>query len=815
MQHNKNLSPLFILSFTTILLFSPSKQDCFCGSRDVTPSKFGFNAKDSLKGHQANLNMRLNENYQIASIVNYIDVFLSKFNRLNLKKPSWPVPLKISGVQNLNFFHQKEGFNTMMTHRISQNLFLEVRIEMYNTYKTKGQFNLFATLVRRNFKGTMSEELKKGAKISKDILNYPLKRAHLSHFYGNQLAVDVCRFMYASVNKVLVDFFDVNLQGIVYKEIGTNLRSHKYKKECVEMPSFKVYLGVNQINQMITDTRQKMEEAGVVSSEALEQKLKEMNDKGQNLSQIHVPKLQRRKSNLLTPIFMNKDGAEMLAEEYEGTQEYQHKIREVYQMEYQEFLDQEIDLVDDSQNLNLIDEKKLLEKSKSKVEVMGQDFSPKQLKPEEEKEFVQISTKDQREKILQPLNDFSPQARFEKLERLVSQSRLEREDDINNLEKLITQAIVENFDRLPKSKEARSEGYLKELKKNFTVQMKNNEVLREKLGIDLDEDELELNPEQKKQITEFLNDQFVLLRTTPLQTNVNSNFRAVFGKNKPLTQNFVTSQTSKKGIIFGRSNSLPSDFFKTASTETINLIGRNEVIVISKNEDFNENQILQEGLSQNSEFEFTIDAMELKPREYHEETVEVMFSQNDFKEQKDIYNPDSMFLGNQSLSPEEREQTIKQIIELTNFIYQNQIKCDFELYTDRTIFLNMPDLEVSQLLTNLNMIVEAGTQEQLPVIVTTEPMITSLDQTSIGTQEVVNEKTEHNQPKEYFAEISMEIPGYTKEQVQQMIVQMMEEEAFLTIGETKINGEKQDELNQLHLVGYDITDHLANDLNEL
>ena len=814
MRITKKSTQIFIF-LITLNVIAKSRQDCFCGSRDVTPDTYCFKAGNKDLGNLKNLNSKLTENYQIASIVNYIDVFLSKFNRLNLKKPSWPIPLKISGVKNLNFMKKKEGFNTMMTHRISQNLYLEIRIELYNTFKTKGQFNVFTTLVRTNFHPVDKQQLKKGSTFSiskQGILNYPLKRASLSHFYGNQLAVDVCRLMYASVNKIMVDFFDINLQSVVYKEIGTNLMSHKYKKECVEVPSFKVYLGVNQISQMITDTREKMQSFGLDNSEQLKQKLKEINEKGGALNQVQVPKLHRRQSHLLTPIIMEQNGAEMLASDYEGTEQYQQKIREVYDLSYEEFLDQEISGQDKNQSTILIDEQKLFEEKSEDLKVMGQEFSPKKNVSQIVETKSPIEVVNQRQMIVKDLDEESPQCRRECLQKIVGQSRLEREKNINQLEQVINEAIIDNFDRLPKNTETRSEGYLNELRRGFTIQMKNNQALRDKLGIDLDEDDVQLNSHQRSQIAEYLNNQFVFLRTTPLETSINKNFRNLFGPQDPSAQEFRGVARRGKSKIFGRSKSLPKDLGNLQSKQQVNLIGRNEVTVVSQEDKFNEETLLQDGLSQNNEVEFKIDQMNLLPVETSFEAVDVMYSKNDFEEHE-FNNPEGSFIANASLSPEEREQMITRVVQIANFIFLNKIKCDFEVYTDRTVYLNMPDLELSDLLANLNMIVEAGTEEQIPVLVTTDPVSTidlevEQTQTSVSGDQVEKEK-------EYFAEIKLEIKGYSKEQVQQMIVMMMQDEAFLTVGQTVINGDKQDQLNRLHLVEYDITEHLANDLSEL
>ena len=853
----------------TLCLAKGTRADCFCGSRDVTPNTYGFGSEDKSKGHMDNLNLALLENFQIASIVNYIDVFLSKFNRLNLKKPSWPIPLKISGVKNLNFMKKKEGFNTLMTHRISQNLYLEIRVEVYNTFKTKGQFNLFANLLRTNFKETDKQHLKKGTTYTvnkQGIMNYPLKRASLSHFYGNQLAVDVCRFMYASVNKIMVDFFNINLQSIVYKEIGNNLRSHKYKKQCIETPSFKVYLGVNQITQMIMDTREKMESHGVDTSDLLKQKLDKINESGGSIDQVNMPRLRRRRSFLLTPIVMDKEGAEMLASDYEGTEEYQRKIKEVYNMDYEQFMEQMSE--EDQDDFQVMDEKQLFGKQKQNEKIIvdtipknmqkvsellqnnpidqekqkkllnnssipasqklmpSDSFDPENqgmmpkgiIDPESQKRIPSDLFKPnvQKKMDLQTFDDEPSQMIQEKLPEFVDQKLAQKEKDINTLENTIKEYIIENFEKLPKTSEARSAGYLDDLKRGLTVDMKNNLLLKENLGIDFDEDVLDLDEINKKKIGDYLNSKFVLLRTTPLQTQHNHQFRRIFGSNPSTIP--CDNGRIKRGTILGRSKSAQN--LQTApeidreEVQEVKLIDRDEIVYLTNEDEFKDNQIIQDGLSQTSEIDFTIETFTLKTdadKKRRKTMVDVMYTKNDYNDLETFYNPSATFIKNSKLSPEEREQMLKKIINIANFIQLNEIKCDFELYTDSTLFLNMPDQDMSDMLKNLNLIMEGATNEQVPVLIKNDPVVLQEPKTQIISQEI----QEESKPKEMTAEITLTIPGYTKEQVQQMIVLMMQDEGFLTVDETVINDEKQDQLDKLHLVEYDITEHLANDLKNL
>lgn len=466
--------------FLVILLSLPltTLSDCLCGVRDATPDKFGFVyseeklAKEAskIKKHQAqfgtqdhepsavmqqvnqknlnssklngslvkNVNLRnkllinsgLTDTYQVASIVNYIDIFISKFNRLNLMAEGWSKPMYISGVKRLGF--EKENrkgdqsvFKTLIQHQMTENLFIEVVVELISLKSGKDQFNAFSYLVKRNVAKDVYNQIPEKSiwkKVPGKNLSIKtiLKKTSLSYFFGNQLAVDVCRFMYISVNKVLTEYFKVDLGNAVYKEVHSDLRAKDgvAKKECIVLPSFKVYLGVGQIERIITQSRDLMNKFQAKNSNELllkvkmankvqEQKKKMLqNQDGLNELQdskikskpkgmidegpqtlYEIPKLKRRNSALLTPIIMNVNDREQMATDYDGEIDYIQKINELSGvMDIQEYMNQDFDntiqnrhkiLEDQEMTLNLQNQKISKAQKNAPVKRIQIDLEPK------------------------------------------------------------------------------------------------------------------------------------------------------------------------------------------------------------------------------------------------------------------------------------------------------------------------------------------------------------------------------------------------------------------------------------------------------
>lgn len=802
-------------------LTQKTRQDCFCGSRDQTPSSFGFNNENKSAGHLSNLNSKLRENYEIASIVNYIDIFISKLNRLNLRKHDWPEPFKMSGVKNLDFFEEENEFNVKMQHQISQNLFLALHVQVPVNYKTKHHFNLMGTLVRTNVPtGTKIKGATASITQSKT-LNYDLKRASLSHFYGNQLAVDVCRFMYACLNKILTEFFSLDLKTVVYKEVGRNLKSHRTKKDCIVTPSFKVYLGVSQIEKMITDTRQLMAITGTKNSNQMAMKLKKQSDLELDLSIVNIPKLERRKSSLLMPVIMEQDGREMLAADYEGTEEYQERVRQAYFESAQDYLNESIDQIEPEISKN----QKIEIDYQFSQEVNIQHMDPRQI---EDQEVVQADRSGQKTPMLEqhPI-ELQFQAKeipgVELINEIAMEEIQNKRNNIVILEKLIQDAIIENYEFLPKTKEAKSEGYLTDLYRSLDLKAKNSALLRQELGIDLDEDGVELDMQKQQIIENYLKSQFILLRTTPLETDVNRNFRTVFGSHDFRYELEGMDAPQNKGKLLQRSHSMYNRQSKkikmgakaNSHRQVVKIIGTGESITLSNGNDFNDRQILQDGLSSISEVE--ISNLDLRPKEYSrsapvERKVELMFSKNNFGDDEEVFNQNAQFDSTKNLSEIERNEMIKKIIQVRAYIHQNNIKCDFEVYTDNTMFINMPDLELSELLNQLTLIMEAGVEEDLPVLVTNQIVQTFEKKDDLEIKSFLEIQESRDQNGKITAEVIIDLPGYTAEQVQKMILMMTQDEAFMDINNTPVNDEKQDEMDQIHLLGYDITEYIANDL---
>ena len=813
MYYNKKS---IILTLSTLLILTQiTHQDCFCGSRDETPNKFGNNAKNKGKGHKANLNSALRENYEIASIVNYIDIFISKFNRMYLKKEHWPKPLKISGVKNLNFFEENNEFNVILNHTISKNLFLKLQVQVPTTFKTKHHFNIMATLVRTN---VPEQKLSLGQKkeITKNgVINYELKRVSLSHFFGNQLAVDVCRFMYATLNKIVVENFSINLMNYVYKNLNKDNKSRAQKLDCIVTPSFKVYLGVNQIQNLVQDTRKLMAQTKTTNTKDLKKKIRD----DPRIGETEIPSLKRRMSKLLTPIIMEKNGRELLASDYEGTQEYQMKVKEIYGMSVNAFELQNQSFIEDDEEE--IQENGMQKKKKGQMLVLDED-------PEE----VQMRKKVEQD----PDHDLTPEEIIQKVKEEVDIKMKKNSEDliegeveqvekkiknIENLEFLVRQAVYENFKNIPKTKESKSEDYMKMLYFELNQKTRNHLIIERDLGIDLDEDELD--SDQKEAINEYLSSQFVLLRTTPLVTDRNRHFRRVFGH---VSAKLEIDQNPAKGKIFGRSKSMPLSKLPIEIEEPVEqeqivkIIGEGRTVVLSREDDQESEQILEDGLSQNSNLEITnLDLIPVVEDHYVENIpkTELMFSKNDYNPDRGVFNENNLFKENDQLDAVERQEMIKKIIQVRSYIFEHNIKCDFEVYTDSTMFINIPTLELSNLLKELKIIMDSAIEDQVPVLITNEIIrenVEVMDDDEVNKSEVKNMIIQEDDEEGYTeAEFTIDLPGFTKEQVQKMILMMTQDEAFMDINNTIINSDKQDKLDQVYLMGYDITEYISNDLN--
>ena len=408
----KNRTPSLFLNITVFALFclsSPVLADCLCGVRDATPDQYGFvysenkistQLKQALKQklfdkspmlqiskeispedmnssklqsssnfvksvnvrNKMLINSALSSTHQVASIVNYIDIFISKFNRIELKAEGWSRAMYISGVKKLGFEKEDRAgikglFKTMIQHQMTQNLYIEVVIELVEHKNGKDQFNIFSNLVRHNvpqrtYNAITEKSIWKKVGNKGRILKTVLKRTSLSHFWGNQLAVDVCRFMYITLNKVLTEYFNVDLGKAVYRDVYSDLSAKDAvaKKECIVLPTFKVYLGVGQIENMIEQSKNLMQEYNAKSSQDLLVKIKaqknlskrQQNISGLNSSKIQknqqmlnqmsipeIPSLKRRNSALLTPIGFNKDGREQMATDYDGEEAYLEQVRQL------------------------------------------------------------------------------------------------------------------------------------------------------------------------------------------------------------------------------------------------------------------------------------------------------------------------------------------------------------------------------------------------------------------------------------------------------------------------------------------------------
>ena len=831
------LSLFYLFSF---MLWQPVVGDCFCGTKDEVPSTYGYQRSNQNKGNRSFINSSLTANYNLASIVNYIDIFISKFNRLKVTKPQWDYSLMITGVKSLNFKKESKAsvkiFKTILKHQLSKNLFIEVIVELVETSGGKNQYNISTNLIRNN---TGEIEVKTGTKAKWNaqfggkMMVYQLKRSSLSHFYGNQMAVDVCRVMYVTINKILVEFFYLDLKSVLYRKDKLNSKLQLQDKDCIVQPSFKVYLGVTQINQMITSSREQMDKYKVNSTGELLRKLKTINKEKGNMKAV-LPELKRRNSLLLTPITIEENGRELLADDYDNAMEYQEKVREILNEDFNEFLDDEDEnnLAQKSQgspNSQMIEEK-LLQK-------LNENQNRKVLQPESK--IMEIK----QQKILIDEKSYDSNEDGIGLMQIMSEDIQRKEDNLELLDLLIGEVVDNEYKQIPLKKESRSEGYIQQMKEDVDLRQYQKRMLMENLGIDIDEDLSSQDPQKIQELRNFIQEKFVLLRMAPLDKERNVLFEE-FGqminpqRNQRLCdnsdfipKNIPSLQKSKSisrlnidqsplminlgiqevQVMKEQMESHSSSSYENIS-ENIRVIGENRIINTLR---LNESPmpIMNDGLSQVAEIDIqNVILTSPDVSESSQKDVEVVYKKNDYLEQQNLDPELILFQKNNKLSESERQEMIRKIIDIKTYILLHDIKCDFEIYSDNTYYIGLPDIELINLFPKLRKLSESAIQERIPVLIETKNYMVNDETGQKISEEQYQQMVEENNQANSQVELEIVLDGYTKQQVEQIMLLLSQDQAFLGFGHNEINPDKQDQLDQMHLLEYDITEYIRTDL---
>ena len=751
--------------------------------------------------------------YKVASIINYIDIFISKFNRLNIQKTGWHVPLKISGVKKLDFSKDNDVLKAMMQHQITKTLSLQIIIELKKNKNGFDQFTLNASSIEVKLPNKKDNPTNKQLGVKQEwndeyqqvVTVTPLKRYSLSYFYGNQMAVDVCRYMYVCINKIMNTNFDINLQTVVYKIIPKTARQLVGKKQCIVQPSFKVYLGVNQITNMILKSTQLMKEHRVTSTKALLQKLKNENKKNASLNESMIPdlpQLKRRDSFLLTPITMEENGREMLAVDYDGTEEYQNAIRKLYGDDYKDFLDQDFENIKAD---DILDQRRKSDKWKQSQKVpTGTVMVGMTRKSSEKDEITELLKRkmqlDLKRKVLADkvpnqevsidkelfknnMSEASESYSFSHSNNSSEQKELHKkrssqpsddndefemmmEEDINKkninlelLENLIEEAAnQEKYASILKiGRKTRSESSVPEMRREMDLKERNKAFVLDKLGVDLDEDKEFFDDEDnKKKLENLVKNEFVFLRLAPIQSvrisrlskflaptnkllNLECDNKLLLKKNKSEPNPKVDFDTIEKQEL--------KESLKRQKEITVPVIGEQREIKLNVSEKVMNVELVKNDDSEASNFQEEILVVE-DQEELSNQTVKVIYSDSDPKyntnTSKNIEqgNPIQVgdFTDNSKLTPEQKRDMVSKIIEIKAYIDKNDIKCDFQVYNDYSYYMDLPDEEVAETLPKVRKIMESATQNRLPLARTSSIIL-------------VNDKTGDQMPQEQYQEL--------------------------------------------------------------
>ena len=187
------------------------------------------------------------------------------------------------------------------------------------------------------------------------------------------------------------------------------------------------------------------------------------------------------------------------------------------------------------------------------------------------------------------------------------------------------------------------------------------------------------------------------------------------------------------------------------------------------------------------------------------------------------------FQDNSKLSEETRRQMVLKIIEVKEYIERNNIQCEFEVLADSSMYLGLPDTQLQDLFQKSSKIVDSATQESLQILVESHEQFKDDITGEILTREQVQQRQNSRSQKIVIdspnleqkdqmlymeAEMKFDFEGYSKETVQKMMLMIGEEMQKIQIGESQMSPEKQEALNGVTFLGYDVTTALASDLTK-
>ena len=187
------------------------------------------------------------------------------------------------------------------------------------------------------------------------------------------------------------------------------------------------------------------------------------------------------------------------------------------------------------------------------------------------------------------------------------------------------------------------------------------------------------------------------------------------------------------------------------------------------------------------------------------------------------------FQDNSKLSEETRRQMVLKIIQVKQYIQRNNIQCEFEVLEDSGMYLGLPDTQLQDIFQKASNIINSATQENLQILVESHEQFIDNSTGEILTKEQVQQRQKSKSQKIVIdtpnfeqkdqmlymeAEMHFDFSGYSKETVQKMMLMIGEEMQKIQIGESKLSPDKQEALNGVSFLGYDVTTALSSDLTK-
>lgn len=206
----------------------------------------------------------------------------------------------------------------------------------------------------------------------------------------------------------------------------------------------------------------------------------------------------------------------------------------------------------------------------------------------------------------------------------------------------------------------------------------------------------------------------------------------------------------------------------------------------------------------------------------------MMYKEVNFLPQFDAPERNVNFKNSKRLSLSDRQEMILKIIETKQYIDKHKIKCDFEIYSDMTMYIGIADQELENLFAKLRSVIDSATLERLPVLLTqetvyvneqTKEMLTEKEAEAMlggrkGLSGSVNNVEMKSEELYLEAEIQMDLRGFSKEQMEKLVLMLNEEVAITQLSKNNISSEKQSQLDGVQLLNFDITRMLENNFEK-